>query len=288
MELGNLPSASAVHSNNDESALGHSANSMKYPLYQIDAFAKTVFSGNSACVVVLSHWISDSILMQIARENAVAETAFLILNEEGCHLRWFTPDIEMDLCGHATLAAGHVVLQHLQPERNSVHFQTMSGILEVQKQGDRYRMELPNRRPQPVKLPIEIAEALSIQPSEVMKARDYVLVYSKESDVAELVVNRVLFDRINLDPGGVAVTAPGTQCDFVSRFFTPQASILEDPVTGSAHCSLAPFWSERLNKQSLEAKQISERGGEMRCEVEDARVLLYGHAVTYAEGHIQV
>ena len=261
---------------------------MNCSLYQVDAFAKHVFSGNSACVVLLSHWISDSLLMNIAKENAVAETAFLIREEEGYHLRWFTPDIEIDLCGHATLAAGHVVLQHLQPERNAVQFRTVSGALEVQQHGNMYRMDLPNRRPESATLPSAIAEALSIQPIEVFKARDYVLVYAEESDVANLLINRALFDRINLDPGGVAVTAPGTNYDFVSRFFTPQATILEDPVTGSAHCSLAPFWSERLNKQSLEAKQISERGGEIRCELEEGRVLLFGNAVTYAEGHIQI
>lgn len=255
--------------------------------FQVDAFTKQVFSGNSACVVVLERWIDDATLQYIARENAVAETAFLVANQGHYHLRWFTPDIEIDLCGHATLAAGHVVLNHLEPERIAVSFETSSGNLEVQRFEDRYRMDLPNRTPIAADLPKSISESLSAQPLEILKARDFVLVYPHESDVARLMIDRPLFDRINLGPGGVAVTAPGTNCDFVSRFFTPQATILEDPVTGSAHCSLAPFWSDRLGKKTLNARQISARGGELQCEVLDNRVLVFGHAITFATGQIQ-
>lgn len=255
--------------------------------FQVDAFTKQVFSGNSACVVVLEHWIDDAILQNIARENAVAETAFLVADEGHYRLRWFTPDIEIDLCGHATLAAGHVVLNHLEPQRMAVSFETISGKLEVQRSKNQYRMDLPNRAPKPAELPKSISESLSAQPLEILKARDFVLVYPHESDVARLIIDRPVFDQINLGHGGVAVTAPGRNCDFVSRFFTPQATILEDPVTGSAHCSLAPFWSERLGKKNLNARQISARGGELQCEVLASRVLVFGHAITFATGQIQ-
>lgn len=255
-------------------------------LFQVDAFTTTVFSGNSACVVLLEGWIDDSILLKIAQENAVAETAFVVAKDDRFQLRWFTPDIEIDLCGHATLAAGHVVLAHLQSKTSIATFDTMSGKLQVERHGSMYSMDLPSRPPVSTKLPPPIAESLSHSPMEVLKGRDYVLVYREESEVANLQINREQFDQINLDPGGVAVTAPGNDCDFVSRFFTPQATILEDPVTGSAHCSLAPFWGNRLGKTELDAKQLSARGGELHCKVQGDRVLLFGNAITYAEGQI--
>lgn len=255
-------------------------------LFQVDAFTEKAFAGNSACVVILDGWIDDSILLSIARENAVAETAFLMPHDDRFQLRWFTPDIEIDLCGHATLAAGHIVLSHLAPETEIATFETMSGELQVERHGSMYCMDLPSRPPTEAKLPLSIAESLSHPPLEVLKGRDYILVYREESEVANLQINREQFDRINLDPGGVAVTAPGNDCDFVSRFFTPQATILEDPVTGSAHCSLAPFWGNRLGKTELDAQQISARGGELHCKVQEDRVLLFGNAITYAEGRI--
>lgn len=255
-------------------------------LFQVDAFTEKAFAGNSACVVILDGWIDDSILLSIARENAVAETAFLVPHDDRFQLRWFTPDIEIDLCGHATLAAGHIVLSHLAPETEIATFETMSGELQVERHGSMYCMNLPSRPPAEAKLPLSIAESLSHPPLEVCKGRDYILVYREESEVANLQINREQFDRINLDPGGVAVTAPGNDCDFVSRFFTPQATILEDPVTGSAHCSLAPFWGNRLGKTELDAQQISARGGELHCKVQGDRVLLFGNAITYAEGRI--
>ena len=254
--------------------------------FQVDAFTKQVFSGNSACVVVLERWIDDATLQNIARENAVAETAFLVADEGHYRLRWFTPDIEIDLCGHATLAAGHVVLSHLEPETKTATFDTISGKLQVTRYDSMYCMDLPSRPPAIAELPPSIAESLSQPPVEVLKGRDYILIYQEESEVANLQINREQFDRINLDPGGVAATAPGNDCDFVSRFFTPQATILEDPVTGSAHCSLAPFWGNRLDKNELDAKQISTRGGELHCKVQGDRVLLFGNAITYAQGRI--
>lgn len=262
--------------------------SMDIRIFQIDAFTNQLFSGNPACVVILKHWLEDKQMLAVAAENAVAETAFLIQNKDGYSLRWFTPDVEMDLCGHATLASAHVVLHHLHPNWGQVDFDTKSGSLRVTKKPSGYEMNLPNRPPVLSDLPLPIEKALSQQPLQVLKARDYVLVYPDESTVRNLQINRLVFDKINLGTGGVVVTAPGISCDFVSRFFTPQATILEDPVTGSAHCSLVPYWSFVLGKTNLMARQISERGGALNCSLKDDCVLIRGQATTFLEGHIQV
>lgn len=260
---------------------------MELDLHRVDAFTHRVFSGNPACVMPLTAWLDDGVLLDLARENAVAETAFMVKKSPGhYHLRWFTPDVEMDLCGHATLASAHVVLTHLEPAAREVAFDSMSGTLVVTKTETGYEMVLPNRAPEPAILPAEIAESLSIEPVEVHKSRDYMLVYRTQREVAQFSVNRHLFDRVNLGTGGVIVTAPGDEVDFVSRFFTPQATILEDPVTGSAHCTSAPYWAERLGKTVLHARQISERGGEVRCQVLPEHVLVSGHAVTYAQSTV--
>jgi PhzF family phenazine biosynthesis protein len=261
---------------------------MKLELYQIDAFTEKIFGGNPACVVPLSHWLSDDILLKIAKENAVAETAFFVAGEEKIHLRWFTPEIEMDLCGHATLATAHCLKTMLGFKRDVFVFETLSGDLTVWVDDDLYKMDFPARMPVPDELPDIIVQALNIQPGEVFKARDYLLVYDRESDVRNIEIDRPVFDKINLSPGGVIVTAPGDTCDFVSRFFTPQASILEDPVTGSAHCSLVPFWAARLNKNELTAYQVSERLGKLYCENKGDRVILSGHARTYSSGHLWI
>lgn len=257
---------------------------MELVIFQIDAFAKHVFSGNPACVVLLDTWLPDTTLLKIAAENAVAETAFMVEQAGRFHLRWFTPEIEMDLCGHATLASGHAVLHHLHPDWDNVTFETLSGPLLVHKAGGGYRMDLPSRPPVTCTLPLEISSALNVQPTKILKARDYVLIYPNEGAVRNITVTQSILDQINLGTGGVIVTAPGDHCDFVSRFFTPQASILEDPVTGSAHCSLAPYWSGILGKQNLLAHQISERGGVLNCRLAGDRVHLIGEAVTYLQG----
>ncbi len=259
---------------------------MNLVLFQIDAFTKHVFSGNPACVVMLDSWLPDTTLLKIAAENAVAETAFMVEQAGHFQLRWFTPEIEMDLCGHATLASGHTVLHHLYPDWDSVSFDTVSGPLLVHKEHEGYRMDLPNRPPVSCTLPLEIANALNVQPTKIMKARDFVLIYPNEDAVRNITINPSIFDQINLGTGGVIVTAPGDHCDFVSRFFTPQASILEDPVTGSAHCSLAPYWSEILGKTELSAQQLSSRGGILHCRLTGDRVHLIGEAVTYLQGTI--
>ena len=259
---------------------------MKLDLYQIDAFTDSIFGGNPACVVPLKKWLPNEILLNIAKENAVAETAYFIDHGDTIHLRWFTPEIEMDLCGHATLAAAHALKTILHYPSNRILFETLSGELIVTVDHDLYSLDFPSRKPLPAELPAIIKNALNIQPKEVLKARDFVLIYETEEEIKDIVIDRQIFDQINLDPGGVIVTAPGTTCDFVSRYFTPQCSILEDPVTGSAHCSLIPFWCERLHKTKMTAMQLSARQGKLFCINKGERVLISGKAKTYFIGSL--
>jgi len=261
---------------------------MKFDFYQIDAFTNKVFGGNPACVVPLDTWLSDDLLLKIAKENAVAETAFFIDKGEKLHLRWFTPEIEMDLCGHATLATAHCLKSILNFPKDKIIFETLSGDLTVLIENNFYFLDFPSRMPLVSELPKVIKNSLNIQPEEVFKSRDYVLIYDSEEDIQNIKINRQIFDQINLDPGGVIVTAKGENCDFVSRFFTPQASILEDPVTGSAHCSLIPFWANRLKKKKLTAMQISERVGKLNCEDKNDRVIISGQAKTYSTGSFRI
>ena len=261
---------------------------MELKLYQIDAFTDTIFGGNPACVVPLDNWISDDILLKITKENAVAETAFFVDKGEKIHLRWFTPEIEMDLCGHATLATAHCLKTILDYKKDEIVFETLSGDLIVKVEDGLYKMDFPSRMPIADTLPETISKSLNIQPREILKSRDYVLVYENETAIRNIKIDRQLFDQINLDPGGIIVTAIGDDCDFVSRFFTPQASILEDPVTGSAHCSLIPFWSKRLNKKVLYGQQVSERMGKLYCEDKGDRVIISGTAKTYSVGNFWI
>ena len=259
---------------------------MKLKLFQIDAFTDEMFGGNPACVVSLESWLPDELLLNIAKENAVAETAFFIEEGDKVLLRWFTPEIEMDLCGHATLATAHCLMSCLNYPKDEILFQTLSGELTVSRKEDYYSLDFPSRAPEVSSLPENIEKALSIKPKEVFKARDYLLVYDSEEQVKNISIDRNSFDQINLDPGGVIVTAKGEKCDFVSRFFTPQASILEDPVTGSAHCTLVPFWAERLGKSNLKAIQISDRRGILFCQNKKDRVVISGKAKTYSIGNL--
>lgn len=259
---------------------------MKLELYQIDAFTDKVFGGNPACVVPLKEWLPDSMLLNIAKENAVPETAFFVDNGSKIHLRWFTPDIEMDLCGHATLATVHCLKSILNCPHNKILFETASGKLTVTIEDGLYYLDFPSRMPIAAELPEIIKQSLSKQPTEVYKSRDYLLVYDTEQDIANIKIDRQLFDQINISPGGVIITAEGDKCDFVSRFFTPQASILEDPVTGSAHCSLIPYWSSILGKDELYAMQISERMGRLYCRNKGDRVIIGGEAKTYSIGSL--
>ena len=257
-------------------------------VYQIDAFTNTIFEGNPACVVPLPSWLPDEILLKITQENAVAETAFFIPKGERFHLRWFTPEIEMDLCGHATLATAHCLKTILKYPSNNIVFETVSGNLSVAVKDGFYFLDFPSRIPVPSALPELIEKSLNIPPKEVYKSRDYVLVYDTEQEVKNIKINREVFDQINLGTGGVIVTSEGTSCDFVSRFFTPQASILEDPVTGSAHCSLTPLWAKKLHKKELTAQQLSKRKGVLNCLDKNDRVIISGQARTYSIGKIWI
>jgi PhzF family phenazine biosynthesis protein len=259
---------------------------MKLSIYQVDTFTDVLFKGNPACVVPLDYWLEDDLLLKIAKENGVPETAFFVDNGEKIHLRWFTPEIEMDLCGHATLATSHCLKTILRSKNKRFIFTTLSGDLVVTVTKNLYTLDFPSRMPIQAELPDLIRRSFNISPVEVLKSRDYVLVYSNESDIRNIRINRQVFDQINLDPGGVIITSRGDNCDFVSRYFIPQASIPEDPVTGSAHCSLIPYWAERLNKKSMVAFQLSERMGRLECVDKGDRVLISGQAKTYSKGRL--
>lgn len=258
-------------------------------IYQIDAFTTKLFGGNPAAVCPLKEWLPDETLLNIAKENNLAETAYFIYKHDNVfHLRWFTPEIEMDLCGHATLASAFVILNCLDYDFESIIFETLSGELKVSRTVELIEMDFPSRPPKKAELPIVIAKSLSKQPSETFKARDYVLVYDSENDIKDLNISASILEQINLDPGGIIITSKGENSDFVSRFFTPGAAVFEDPVTGSAHCTLVPFWSERLKKNKLHALQISERKGELFCRLESNRVFIKGSAVKYLKGQIEI
>lgn len=261
---------------------------MQIPIFQVDAFTNIVFGGNPAAVCPLEYWLPDGIMQKIALENSVAETAFFINCDDGYEIRWFTPEIEMDLCGHATLAAAHVIARHLNHSLSTIRFQSKSGELTVTIEKQLITLNFPSRKPEPSEAPQVILDAFEVKPLKILKSRDYLLVFDNEETIRDLMPNRSILDQINLDPGGVIVTAPGRDVDFVSRFFTPQASIFEDPVTGSAHCSLIPYWGKRLGKESMVAKQLSPRGGEIFCKDLGDRVFISGEAITYLEGRISI
>jgi len=260
---------------------------MNIPIYQVDAFTLGPFSGNPAAVCPLDAWLDDTTMQSIAAENNLAETAFIVASDEGYDLRWFTPAIEVDLCGHATLAAGYVVLNHLQPDLDAVAFETLSGRLIVTRDGDRLSMDFPARAPTSVAVSQALIDALGEAPSEVHASRDILAVYDDEARVRALSPDQARL--LALDEGlGVIATARGDAVDFVSRFFVPKAGIAEDPVTGSAHCTLVPFWAERLGKLQLVAHQVSPRGGELHCEHRGDRVIMSGQCTLFLTGSIHL
>lgn len=240
-----------------------------------------------ACVIPLETWLTDGVLLNIAKENGVAETAFFIDKRNTIHLRWFTPEGEMDLCGHPTLATAHVLKNILNYPKEYIIFETLSGELTVVIGNDLITLNFPSWKPiADEKLPAEIAKSLSIQPTSVLKSRDYVLVYETEDDIKNLIVDSQKFDRERYTLGNIIATAKGKEVDFVSRFFSPSSSIFEDPVTGSAHCSLIPYWSEQLNKKELSALQLSERMGKLFCVDNGEKISISGQARTYFIGKI--
>ena len=257
---------------------------MKIKQYQVDAFATRVFEGNPAAVCPLDSWLDDSLLQAIAEENNLSETAFFVPSEKGFQLRWFTPLKEVDLCGHATLAAAHVVFDSLGYAKPAITFETRSGDLFVTRKGKLLEMDFPVRPPTPCLLPVLLAEGLGQCPLAVLAADDYIAVFDNEATIRAITPNQALLGQLDLR--GVAVTAPGVEVDFVSRFFAPKYGIAEDPVTGSAHCELAPYWAHKLGKRILSAKQVSRRGGTIVCEVNADRVRLSGQAVTFMEAEI--
>jgi predicted PhzF superfamily epimerase YddE/YHI9 len=260
---------------------------MRIPIYQVDAFTSRVFTGNPAAVCPLERWLDDATMQAIGAENNLAETAFVVYEHGDWRIRWFTPAIEIDLCGHATLASGHVVLRHLEPSLDRVTFQSRSGPLSVASDGDRLAMEFPARAPVPCERPPALEAGLGARPREVLRsARDMMAVFESEDEVRALKPR--MDPLLELDAMGIIATAPGRDADFVSRFFAPRAGVPEDPVTGSAHCTLVPYWAERLGKPRLHAFQVSKRGGELWCEHRGERVMKAGHAVQFLEGTIEI
>jgi predicted PhzF superfamily epimerase YddE/YHI9 len=259
---------------------------MKLPLYQVDAFTRRMFGGNPAAIVLLDEWLPDETLQAIAAENNLAETAFVIPRSEVSPLRWFTPGMEVDLCGHATLATAYVLFRHRFPSLDRITFSTRSGNLIVARDGDLLRMDFPSRPGRAVEISDQIVSAVGMRPREALLARDLLVIFEREEEVRAF---RPGFERIaSVDAFALIISAPGDTVDFVSRFFAPRAGVPEDPVTGSAHCTLVPYWAARLGKPKLVAKQLSARGGDLSCELRGDRVLISGNAVEYLRGEIDV
>lgn len=257
---------------------------MKIRQFQVDAFTTRIFGGNPAAVCPLDAWLEDDLLQAIAAENNLSETAFFVTTKNGFHLRWFTPVAEVDLCGHATLASAHVLFGILGYPGQTIIFETLSGILTVERKGALLIMDFPAAPPVLCVPPGRLLESLGQQPVEVLSADDYFVVFDSEDTVRSV---RPDFAKLaGLDLRGVIITARGKQVDFVSRFFAPKFGIPEDPVTGSAHCALAPYWSAKLGRQVLNARQVSKRGGDIQCELKGNRVALAGYAVTFMEAEI--
>ncbi|QYJ74483.1 PhzF family phenazine biosynthesis protein [Shewanella sp. FJAT-52076] len=259
---------------------------MEIPLYQVDAFASQVFEGNPAAVCPLPHWPDDTLLARIANENNLSETAFVVPVNGGYHLRWFTPAEEVELCGHATLAAAHVLFNHLGHEGNDIAFQTLSGVLTVTRSNGMYTLDFPATVPNPTEVPAALIAGLGTGAEAVLAGFDYVAVLKDEASVKALTPDFTPWHSLPLR--GVLVTAPGDEVDFVSRCFFPRLKVDEDPVTGSAHCELTPYWAKRLNKTRLTARQLSSRPGSLVCELVGDRVRISGQAVDYLKGTIQL
>lgn len=257
---------------------------MKIKQYQVDAFASRAFEGNPAAVCPLESWLDDGVLQAIAEENNLSETAFFVPSEKNFKLRWFTPVKEVDLCGHATMAAAHVIFEIFGYTEQVISFETRSGELFVEKKGAVLQMNFPASQPTPREIPEILAEGLGRRPIEVLAADDYLAVFDTEATVRAITPDHALLAQLDLR--GVIITAPGVEVDFVSRFFAPKLGIPEDPVTGSAHCELAPYWAGKLGKNILSARQVSKRGGNLACELRGDRVVLSGSAVTFMEAEI--
>jgi PhzF family phenazine biosynthesis protein len=262
---------------------------MALNIYQVDAFAENVFEGNPAAVVPLEHWLEDELMQQISMENNLSETAFFVKNDapdEGYHLRWFTPEYEIDLCGHATLASAYVIKNFVEPHIQDILFSTeKAGLLKASVKDGIYTLDFPSRNPESCNIPTNLYASLGISTAvEVLKSRDYFVVLPNEEAVLNVEPDFNLMKE--LDTIGVIVTAKGHKYDVVSRCFYPGAGIPEDPVTGSAHCNIVPYWAQKLNKTKLYCRQTSMRGGDLQCELVNDRVLLSGKCVLFLKGEI--
>lgn len=260
---------------------------MKINIFQVDAFTENVFGGNPAAVCPLNIWPDDKILQSIAAENNLSETAFFVEEKELFQIRWFTPEVEVNLCGHATLASAHVIFNHLDYQKDNIQFDSKSGILNVFRKGDMLTLDFPTAQLKPAIMKGDFCEAIGKIPIGLFHGNNKLLaIYETEQNILEINPN---FEKLaKLDYMGVIVTAPGKDVDFVSRFFAPKVGIDEDPVTGSAHTLLIPFWADRLNKEKLHAFQLSKRKGELYCEFKADRVWISGDAITYLTGEIEV
>ena len=259
---------------------------MTIPYYQVDAFTDHVFGGNPAGVCVLPQWLPDEMLQKIALENNLSETAFVVRRGEEFDLRWMTPSVEVDLCGHATLASASVIFSELKHAAPEIRFHTKCGVLGARREDARIVLDFPAMRAARSEVPAALAGGLGWIPRECWKARDYLAVFTSADEVLSLTPE---FSQLaTLDCLGIIVTAPGHDCDFVSRFFAPGAGIPEDPVTGSAHSTLVPYWAERLEKSHLHARQLSARRGELWCEDRGERVGIGGNCVLYSRSQIEL
>ncbi|MFP4589174.1 MAG: PhzF family phenazine biosynthesis protein [Candidatus Bipolaricaulota bacterium] len=261
---------------------------MKIPIYQVDAFTEEPFRGNPAAVCPIEEWPEDRILQSIAAENNLSETAFFVESSKSYELRWFTPQNEVDLCGHGTLAAAFVLFEELGHGQRAIKFETQSGQLQVQQERDYFSMNFPSRPPVPTKPDQNIIDGLGIEPLKAFESRDFMAVYDSQEQIRALDPDMKLLEKGAWS--GVIATAEGREkgVDFVSRFFAPAEGIPEDPVTGSAHCTLAPYWSDRLCKTELKARQLSRRGGTVLCEMKENRVKIMGSAALYMKGELHL
>ena len=257
---------------------------MKIPMYQVDAFTGEIFKGNPAAICILENWIDEKLMQNIAMENNLSETAFCIVKEDICELRWFTPEVEIDLCGHATLATAYVIFEILNYPSNKIKFATKSGILEVEKDKQNIIMEFPSRVGIRTQITDQLIKGLGKEPKEVYESRDLMVVYDNEEDIKNL--NPNMEELKLIDTFGIIVTSRGKEFDFVSRYFAPLCGVSEDPVTGSAHCTLVPYWSKIMGKKKLNAQQLSQRGGILKCEDLRDKVKISGKAKLFFKGEI--
>ncbi len=257
-------------------------------IYQVDAFTKNVFSGNPAAIVPLEEWLDDDVMQNIAVENNLSETAFFVQKSDGSYkIRWFTPETEVNLCGHATLASAHVLYEFLGFKGNKVEFESNSGPLSVRKEGDLYWMDFPSNPPGAIPVPKLLPEAIGVIPIYTGINTDMLVLIQDEKTVRTIQPDLLILKKMEVR--GIILTAPGSgDVDFISRFFAPSVGVPEDPVTGSAHTVLTPFWSKRLGKKRLKARQVSKRGGDLTCIQQNGRVEIGGHAVTYMIGDISI